>query len=681
MKVILFRLGVLGALIVLGWITMANAQRGSDNANPLRSPAPPMENSAPPASPLRPADSIPDASTVGLSSSNDPAPPRNLAPPSREPPLVVSTSAEQPSIGPALISGSGNQPGGDRYTAPTASRYDTGNRGGDRYSSNSTPPVNTPAASDSREPPPLRVDPLAMPARPASNDSGNLLPPTNALRRSPPEQSPVDTRGFAQPVPSGVPSFGAPAGEGCGQPGDPRLEGAQSPQLTIQKSAPKEIQVGKPATFRVTVRNTGSIPACDVEVCDQVPKGTQLLETTPQAKRGAHGELVWAVGTIRPGEEAEVKMQLMPTAEGEIGSVATVRFGADASARSIATRPQLVVAGAAPKKVMIGDQVTLSITISNPGTGVATGVVLEEHIPPGLRHPAGTELEYQVGDLKPGESRKLDLPMAAIRAGMATNVLGAHGDGSLRAEENKCDLEVVAPQLTVAVDGPKRRYLERQAKYEFSVSNPGTASARQVELIASLPQGLKFVSANNAGYYEESTRTVRWRLEELPADGQPGSVELVTLPVEAGQYAIKLRGTAQKGLIAEKEHPVLVEGIAAILFQVSSTAGPIEIGGETTYEVHVMNQGSKAAANVRLAVDLPPELKLVGAEGPVRYGLSGNQVIFEGLGQLAPKADTIYRVRVKALRPGDLRARFQLQTDDMQSPVTKEENTRVFGDE
>ena len=258
---------------------------------------------------------------------------------------------------------------------------------------------------------------------------------------NPPAAGAMDRGGFGQTC------FEFPAeGEGSGQPGDPRLEGVQSPQLTIQKLAPREIQVGKPATFRVTVRNTGSAPACEVEVCDQVPKGTRLLDTTPQAKRGPRGEIVWTLGTIRPGEEAKVEMKLMPTAEGEIGSVATVHFGADASARTIATRPQLVVETAAPKKVMIGDQVTLSITISNPGTGVATGVVLEEHIPPGLQHPAGNELEYQVGDLKPGESRKLDLPMVANRPGMATNLLYARGDANLKAE-NKCDLEVVAPEI------------------------------------------------------------------------------------------------------------------------------------------------------------------------------------------------------------------------------------------
>jgi uncharacterized repeat protein (TIGR01451 family) len=296
-----------------------------------------------------------------------------------------------------------------------------------------------------------------------------------------------------------------------------------------------------------------------------------------------------------------------------------------------------------------------------------------------LQHPAGSELEYEVGNLKPGESRKLELPLVANRAGQTVNILSARGDGNLHAEPNKLNIEVLAPQLDVVMEGPKKRYLERQATYQVSVVNPGTAPAKQVELIATLPPGLKFVSANNAGYYEEATRTVRWRLEELPAN-VTGSVELVTMPVAAGQHAIKVRSTAQKGLTAEKEQPVTIEGIAAILFQVANTAGPIAVGGEATYEIHVVNQGSKAAANVRLTVDLPPELKLVAAEGPTRNALDGSRVLFDGLAQLAPKADTTYRVRVKALKQGDLRARFQLSTDDMQ-PVTKEESARVYADE
>jgi uncharacterized repeat protein (TIGR01451 family) len=230
------------------------------------------------------------------------------------------------------------------------------------------------------------------------------------------------------------------------------------------------------------------------------------------------------------------------------------------------------------------------------------------------------------------------------------------------------------------VEGPKRRYLERQATYQLSVANPGTAPAHDVELIATLPQGLKFMSANNAGYYEESTRTVRWRLKELQAQ-ESGSVELVTMPVEAGQHTIRLQGAADEGLKAERAQPVVVEGLAATMFQVSTTSDPIAVGGETTYEVHVTNQGTKAATNVRLAVDLPRELKPVAAEGPTRFDIGSNRVIFESLPTLASKGDVIYRVRIKGMRAGDLRARFQLISDDMQTPVTKEESTRVYADD
>ena len=57
---------------------------------------------------------------------------------------------------------------------------------------------------------------------------------------------------------------------------------------------------------------------------------------------------------------------------------------------------------------MIGEEIPLSITISNPGSA-ATGVMLLEDIPAGMKHFAGPSLEFEVGTLAPGESRSLDL--------------------------------------------------------------------------------------------------------------------------------------------------------------------------------------------------------------------------------------------------------------------------------
>lgn len=465
---------------------------------------------------------------------------------------------------------------------------------------------------------------------------------------------------------------------GSGVPGARELEGPQAPQLVVQKIAPPEVQVGKPAVFEIHLKNTGQVPAQNVEVRDEIPKGTRLLDTQPKASRGVRGELVWSLGTVKPNEDVRLQVQLMPTDEGVLGSKATVTFGAEASARTVSTKPMLVLKTVAPQRVQIGEEVTFQITVSNPGTGVAQQVVLEERVPPGLQHPAGSDLVYEVGSLKPGESRQLELKLMAVQAGVVANVLAARGDAHLKAED-RVELEVLAPQLDITLEGPKRRYLEREATYTVSVSNPGTAPARQVELVAQLPPGLKFISANNAGHYQQATHTVHWTLEELPSK-ETGSVQLTTVPVEPGQQLLRLRSTADKGLSVEKEMPVIVEGIASPSFQVTDTSDPVEVGGETTYQIRVFNQGSKAASNVQLSVVLPPELRVVAAEPSARQSADPGRIIFDPLQRLAPKAETTYRIRAQAIKPGNHRVRAQLSADEME-PVTKEESTRVYSDE
>ncbi len=506
-------------------------------------------------------------------------------------------------------------------------------------------------------------------APPSSTAQGNYRTAPNAGRGMPPATNDSIERGDEIPM----------ASTGVGRPGERELEGAQAPSLTIEKRAPSEIQVGKVAKFTTTVRNQGQVAAQGVEVHDLVPQGTELVGTTPQAEQGPKGELIWQLGTLKPGSETTVEMQLMPQAEGEIGSVATLHFEARASMRTKATRPQVAIEVTAEPRVMVGAEMTLRIKISNPGSGAATGVVLTEVVPPNMTHPGGGELELEIGTLKPGESRELDLALKAARPGPVTNLLTARGDANLTAE-GQVQFEVVAPDLKVAMSGPKRRYLERSAVYTISVSNPGTAPARDIELAAVLPKGLKFVEANNAGQYDPATGSVYWSLEQLPA-GETGSVTMSTLPTEPGELHLQINARARGNLADKVDETVFVEGIAAIMFEVVDVNDPIEVGGETTYEIRVMNQGSKASSNVRLVALLPAELQPIQADGPTGHAIDGQRVLFEPIKQLAPKADTTFSVRVKAIATGDLRMRVQVVTDEMRTPVTKEESTHVYTDE
>ena len=368
----------------------------------------------------------------------------------------------------------------------------------------------------------------------------------------------------------------------------------------------------------------------------------------------------------------------MPEDEGEIGSVATVHFQTEASVRTRATRPLLVIEMETVNEVLKGEELTLKITVSNPGSGIAENVVLEEHVPSGFRHPAGAELEYEVGNLAPNESRELTLVLEAVHAGPAVNTITARGEPSLNAQ-NQTPVEVIAPQLEVAVQGPKRRFLECEAVYNLSVRNPGTAPAKQVELAVEVPAGMQFVSGTNQAYYEESTRTVHWMLEEIPVQDGPPPVQLTLMPMEAGSHTIRLVSFDDSGAKAEMEQPVQVEGIVAMYFEVADMQDPVEVGGQTLYEIRVVNQGTKEATNVQLAAELPPGLQAIAAEGPTPQAQAPrpNIILFQPLRRLAAKADVTYRIRVEGVQPGDFRLRAQVSTDDIE-PITKEESTRVY---
>jgi uncharacterized repeat protein (TIGR01451 family) len=655
----------------------ANPLRGADSAAPAKLPtrdplvarAGLTEGTEPPAAkkpaPRRdPFDLQPAPGADGMMPKGLPA--AEKAPPKDEPPS-----------------------GEDRYANILKGPPPAQVEGADARNNGPAPLRESPANRDAVAPPVAKAAPRRAPLENQLADATERFR-ENAPKPAPPQELPRDEslraitgrradNGFGGLGRAPAASLGASRRDpSAARPGSRQLDGPQSPQVTLQKIAPSEIQVGSAATFQIVVRNTGNIAAREVVVHDVVPEGTTLVSTAPQAQADGT-DLHWSLGTLQPGDEKTLNVKLMPQAEGEIGSVASVTFQADASARTVSTRPELQVELAAPREVMIGEPVTISIKISNIGTGMASGVVLHQKLPPQLKHSAGGELEFDVGDLKPREARQVDLTLTAAEGGKFVDTITARAQGELTAK-GSAELEVLAPLLEVALEGPRRRFLEREATYTMSVANLGTAAAKDVELVSHLPKGSKFVAANNAGQYNQQTHAVYWSLAELP-QGQSGAVKLVTLPVEAGEQKLIIEGRADHNISHRRVEQIEIEGLAAIMFEVTDLADPIEVGGETTYEVRVVNQGNRAADNVQLTALLPADLKGLNADGPTRGVVDRDRVVFEPLARLAPKADTTYRIRVQGVAPGDQRVRIQLKTDDMSAPVTKEESTHVFADQ
>ncbi len=463
-------------------------------------------------------------------------------------------------------------------------------------------------------------------------------------------------------------------------PGDRQLEGVQSPALTVEKLSPREIQVNQPADFEIVVRNVGRANAEDVQVHDQIPAGTEFLGAAPKETSVTPDRRIhWNLGSLKSGQEKRIKFQLKPIQPGEIGSVAHVTFATQASMRTLVTKPVLEITHQTKPTVLIGSDVILDVVVTNKGDGAANNVLIQEDVPKQLEYQGGyRELEYEIGTLLPGQSKRVKLGLKAAEIGRTKNLMFASAAGGLRAQ-HEIELEVVAPRLTTAADGPTRRYLQREVAHQFKVGNQGTSPATNVDLIAKLPAGLRFVSANNQGEYKPASHAVVWSIAELGMNVN-AAVELVTMPVDVGSQNIKFEAVADLNQKSAIEQELNVEHLIDVFFDIDDVVDPIEIGADTSYQIRIVNQGTQAATNVQLQIEFPNGLVPTAVEGNLQNQIQGQRIQFAPISSMKPGDQLQLLVRAKGQTAGDHRVIVVMQADGRQTPVSKEESTRVYAD-
>jgi uncharacterized repeat protein (TIGR01451 family) len=293
--------------------------------------------------------------------------------------------------------------------------------------------------------------------------------------------------------------------------------------------------------------------------------------------------------------------------------------------------------------------------------------------------PGGNRgIEYEVGTLMPGKSKRVTLSLKAANVGKIQNVMYASAEGGLSAK-HALPLEVIAPKLIARADGPTKRFLKRNVTHNFSVANRGTAKATNVELIARMPPGLRFVRANNQGRYDANTNAVYWSLAELARDVE-AKVGLTTTPVAVGSQPIKFESFADLKTRSNAEQPMMVEHLVDVFFDIDDVVDPIEIGADTSYRIRVVNQGTKAATNVQLQVDFPTGLVPTAVDGSLRHNIRGQQIVFEPINSMSPGDEIGIVIKGKGQAAGDHRVTVNMQTDGRSTPVSKQETTRVYSD-
>lgn len=458
-----------------------------------------------------------------------------------------------------------------------------------------------------------------------------------------------------------------------------------APSVALTKTGPANVAVGQELTYSLSVSNSGRVESQAQTLRDVVPEGLQYVRSEPPAAvDGNH--LTWTLGTLPPGQAHTIQATFRATRVGTVTNCAAVTtlegLRAEGCATTQITTPQLNVTMTGPPTAVIGLPVTLSITVTNPGSGPATNVVLSDQFDAGLEHESrANPVELRLGTLGAGENRTIPIVLTPRIAGRLANHVTATADGGLRAQAEHV-LETQAARLTITKTGPAMRYVDRPAVFDIRVVNQGDVPVSNVVVRDLLPPELAFASASDGG--QSAGNQVVWTLGTLPAREQK-AIQLTARCLTITPRTVNIAtATADPGLQVSAEAALEIRGAPAFKLEVGDTVDPVQVGGRTTYRIAVTNQGSLPGQGVVVIATVPAEMRIVNTNGPTQARVEGQQITFPEVNDVRPQQVLSYTVDVDALRPGDprlngdVRFRVELRASTLTEPVVETESTHIF---
>jgi uncharacterized repeat protein (TIGR01451 family) len=495
---------------------------------------------------------------------------------------------------------------------------------------------------------------------------------------SPVETSPVETFDDRAPnttLASDRASFASNGGPASG----PFEMGTSSGEGTVATEwiVPREVNLHEEAVCSLVVHNTSDVPLLEVNVRVQLPESAELRSTQPRPS-GEAGRLSWTFTQLAPGAKETIQLSLVPRQAEIFAPRAQVTFRRMTTTKITVLEPKIGLEIEGPTEVSSGQAASYKLVVHNPGNGTARNVVVQALLDENLKHADGRELRYAVGTLLPGETRRVELPVLATGSGAARVTAEASAGASLR-EDAVLDIAVVKPNLEIDLQGPKLRYVDRNATYVVKVHNPGPAAVSNIQVFDQLPPGFRFVKAAAGGTFDRQARQVAWFVGRLEPN-QSTEVEMELQAIEPGQHVVTAEVRADAGVHARDETATQVEGVAQLTMTVKDTDDPVEVANETAYQIRLENRGSKAATGVQVALELPEEMEALHVQGPCAAQVTENRIIFESLERLEPGKTLVYQLKVRCKQSGQATLRAYFRSQDNPQAELVEERTRIYAD-
>ncbi len=560
-------------------------------------------------------------------------------------------------------------------------------------------PSNTQTTRRTQEPAPI-VHPPAD--RSGSGGLQSVLKKPEPARTQPPvgsqprepqplqpmvEQNSRDIRVASRPIPGAATNENEESGEMGSVPAAPIHRPApsitgtaqsiisQGALLKVEMIAPRHTILGKQATWEVVVLNQGTTVARDVIVQAALPAHATLATTSAatgvatQSTAGLQQTIEWQIDELVAGAETRLTIILVPTKPEQLD----LQLGWAMKAQTVAAQvevqqPMLAVEIDGPNEMKFGEMGTFNVTVSNPGTGAADGVTIQVQAGGSLSQPR------QLGTLGPGETKTIPVDLTASQSGDLSISAKATANGDLN-DSRKKSVVIRRAKLDVQLAGPQLQYAGTPITYELHLENSGDATADDIKAVFKLPAGAEVIAASKGA--EASSGTISWKVGQL-AVGTERVLKVQCKLSQPGPNRIDVAASSQDGQQVNDTLSTKVEVVADLKLTVNDPQGPQAVGSDVTYEIEIVNRGSKAATGVEVIAQFSDGVNPVSANGQASELLEDGQVVFSPIASIAPGQTVRLKVVARAVQGGGHRFRAEVICRDPETQLSAEETTRFF---
>jgi uncharacterized repeat protein (TIGR01451 family) len=282
-----------------------------------------------------------------------------------------------------------------------------------------------------------------------------------------------------------------------------------------QTVVPATVSNGGNVTFTLTVTNHATTIARGVVLTNQLPVGLEFVSASVSqgSWTQSNGTVLFSLGEVPNRSPAQVTIVARASASGSVTNQARVASAAlDSSWENnsslfvvnISANADLAVtAHVATDPVIIGESLTLSVTVTNRGPGIAGSVVMTNIIPPnvtflsatasqGTAQRMGDSVVSSLGEIVANAAAVVSIVMTPTATGVHTNqaLVAAAAPDSAPGDNVVTTLVSVLdpPQLAAALTGN-----------QLTFSWPATLRSFVLESTGSLNPGVNWMAVTNQG--------------------------------------------------------------------------------------------------------------------------------------------------------------------------------------